>query len=1109
MPITEGGQFSPENRIVSPGVFTRENDLSGVAQGVADIGAVIVAPFPKGPGFSPTVVTDLNTLHSKFGIPDGTYYGPYTAQEYLKQKGFVTVCRVGGLTGYNQNHPLVIYATQGRWLRNVDQGCISGSSYIIPSGSYTSTSSAWTAGLSLTGIASSSNSGQSTGSATLTFTGPTFNFTFAGVSGNLTIGGGVNPSASAASSPTGSVLFNGQAIQLSGASYSYTSTVTFTSSQSPVSLGTLFASGSSVIGKFTSNPQISGGLDPFDYVGYADTANSPQLISASFQITTNNGCSSPVFQFISGSLFGNFGQYNGAFSGSAPSLDSCGNLVTGSSITKILAVLADTQASSLDATLTSPGFSGSNLLNTNVLINNSASINQDYLLNLSSSLGTAWGQYEFSLNSGDNKYITNVFGTNPTAGNPATQVLNQKVEAAYMYSIFADTIAEVNANPDDWQVQVAAPVQLGSIFSGSIAPLTFTDTYSLQPTKGDSMFSLSNAVTPWIVSQAVAGVNGKTNRFELFQVATLGDGAYTNTAYKIEIRDVRLAGTVPGSTWGTFTLAVRSFSDTENRPVYLEQFTNLTLDPTSPNFIARRIGDYYNFITAAGKILEFGSFSNLSKYIRIVMNTTSNYPVSAVPAGFEPYQVPFGGAALDTLVPPMAYTKASTWTLAPGKYASGVVFGSTLSSDAELTGLYPSYLDGNLIYNDNLQYFMPLPANTTIGSNVGFYLDTDYTGSGYQSGSAHALPFGSTVGSSSFLVTTAGSSANAIPYTYNPANEATYVKMRKFVLGFQSGDDGQSPAIPINVGSNITAGNTQGLNCATSTTAGSVAYNQCLGALSNADQYDINLLVTPGIFHSLHSYVAQTAISLCEQRGDCFYIMDNIVFPNTLQPVDMISAAINDVSTIDSNYVGTYYPWVRMLDTNINQIVSVPPSVLLPAIYASSDKSSAEWFAVAGLNRGGIPQATGVLDKLTIADRDTLYLGRVNPIASFPGQGICVWGQKTLQVKASALDRISVRRMIIALKKFIAASSKYLVFEQNVATTRNRFLSIVNPYLEGVQQRSGLYAFKVVMDDTNNTADILDNNQMYGQIYIQPSKTAEQIILDFNILPSGASFPGA
>ena len=177
------------------------------------------------------------------------------------------------------------------------------------------------------------------------------------------------------------------------------------------------------------------------------------------------------------------------------------------------------------------------------------------------------------------------------------------------------------------------------------------------------------------------------------------------------------------------------------------------------------------------------------------------------------------------------------------------------------------------------------------------------------------------------------------------------------------------------------------------------------------------------------------------------------------------------------------------------------------AIYSLYDNLSAPWYAPAGLNRGALDIAVQTERKLTQANRDTLYESAVNPIATFPNAGVVVYGQKTLQKKASALDRVNVRRLLIAAKKFIASTTKFLVFENNTAATRNRFLSIVNPYFENVQQRQGLYAFKVVMDDTNNTPDVIDRNEMRGAIYLQPAKTAEFIIIDFNILPTGASFP--
>ena len=180
---------------------------------------------------------------------------------------------------------------------------------------------------------------------------------------------------------------------------------------------------------------------------------------------------------------------------------------------------------------------------------------------------------------------------------------------------------------------------------------------------------------------------------------------------------------------------------------------------------------------------------------------------------------------------------------------------------------------------------------------------------------------------------------------------------------------------------------------------------------------------------------------------------------------------------------------------------------MIAGVYAYNDRVSEPWFAPAGINRGGLGTVIRVEQKLNQSTRDALYTGKVNPIASFPGQGIVVYGQKTLQTKASALDRVNVRRLLIELKSYISQVANTLLFEQNSTSTRNTFLGQVNPYLSSVQQRQGLYAFKVVMDETNNTADVIDRNQMVGAIYVQPTKTAEFIYLDFIITPTGATFP--
>jgi len=233
--------------------------------------------------------------------------------------------------------------------------------------------------------------------------------------------------------------------------------------------------------------------------------------------------------------------------------------------------------------------------------------------------------------------------------------------------------------------------------------------------------------------------------------------------------------------------------------------------------------------------------------------------------------------------------------------------------------------------------------------------------------------------------------------------------------------------------------------------------------------------------------------------------MDSIGKQSSMEGVGM-STVTNVVKSFDSNYTATYWPWVKIMDTDINKPVWVPPSVVMAGVISFNDTVAYEWFAPAGFNRGMLTEALEVESRLTHAERDDLYEGRVNPIATFK-EGISVWGQKTLQARPSALDRINVRRLLIAAKKFIASATKYLIFENNTTATRNRFLNIANPYFESVQQRQGLYAFKVIMDESNNTPDVIDRNQMIGEIFLQPAKSAEFIILDFNILPTGAVFP--
>ena len=293
---------------------------------------------------------------------------------------------------------------------------------------------------------------------------------------------------------------------------------------------------------------------------------------------------------------------------------------------------------------------------------------------------------------------------------------------------------------------------------------------------------------------------------------------------------------------------------------------------------------------------------------------------------------------------------------------------------------------------------------------------------------------------------------------------------------------------------NITSvNNIQGLNTG--------SYNNMIALLSNQDDYRFNVLITPGLFNSIHPTQTTNIINNTQNRGDNIFVLDLV--PYNVTSISSVAAQANSRNT---SYAASYWPWVQTPDP-YGALVWVPASTMVAGVYAYNDSVSEPWFAPAGINRGGLSTVVRAAQKLSQTQRDNLYVNKVNPIATFPGTGVVVYGQKTLQTKASALDRVNVRRLLIAVKSYISQIANNLVFEQNTIATRNAFLAQVNPYLTSVQQRQGLYAFKVIMDDSNNTPDVIDRNQLVGQIYLQPTKTAEFIYLNFNVLPTGVTFP--
>jgi len=311
--------------------------------------------------------------------------------------------------------------------------------------------------------------------------------------------------------------------------------------------------------------------------------------------------------------------------------------------------------------------------------------------------------------------------------------------------------------------------------------------------------------------------------------------------------------------------------------------------------------------------------------------------------------------------------------------------------------------------------------------------------------------------------------------------------------GSFGGATGTNIKAGMNFYENINSTDSQGLTGA--------SYDDMINLLANVDDYKFNVLLTPGLIDEDHTSQVASIIDNTQNRGDNIYVLDLVGY-NTA-----ITTVLSQAQARNTSYAASYWPWVQVVDPDTGRNVWVPASTVIGGVYAFNDRVAEPWFAPAGINRGGLGTVIRAERKINSSQRDSLYLGKVNPIATFPNTGVVVYGQKTLQTKPSALDRVNVRRLLIALKSYIGQVANNLVFEQNTVATRNTFLAQVNPYLESVQQRQGLYAFRVIMNESNNTADVIDRNELVGAIYLQPTKTAEFIYLDFNVTPTGATFP--
>jgi phage tail sheath protein FI len=563
------------------------------------------------------------------------------------------------------------------------------------------------------------------------------------------------------------------------------------------------------------------------------------------------------------------------------------------------------------------------------------------------------------------------------------------------------------------------------------------------------------AISPYVVSE----INGNVIK-KLFRFITISDGDSANSEIKISIANIK-----PDDK--EFDVYIRAWADTDARPIFYEKYARCNMDPTSANFVARRIGT-----------LD-GYYASKSNYVLLELDEDEDTSLS-FPAGF-------------TGVPERNYTA--------GTAAPTIEYNSTYGAYDKKRKIYLGISDTVGIDQDFFDYKGVATTATTSGFTNGFHMDSGATSnmlSGYTftAGGAEFRLDADLVGgtyekvySRHFTFAPFGGFDGWDIYRTKRTNTDTYaLGGAKSTLGLAS------TSIETKTLSDAEAG----------TTSDYYAYYEGIKAFKNPEETNINVFATPGIDLYDNIGLVDTAIEMVEEeRCDSIYL---ITSPDLDVDGDVITAedAVDnlELAGIDSNYSATYWPWIQVNDTENNVLIYLPPTRDVVRNIALTDNIAFPWFAVAGVQRGDV-QAEKARKKLTLEERDTLYEARINPIATFSQEGIKIWGNKTLQVKESALDRLNVRRLLLQARKLISAVSIRLLFEQNDEIVRNQFKSLVNPILESIRSERGLTDFRVEVD---SSPESIDRNELAGKIFIKPTRALEFITIEFVVMSTGASF---
>ena len=1046
---------------VSPGVYTTETELSFVAQSVGVTTLGVVGETLKGPAFEPVFVTNYEEFQDYFGttspekfvntqIPK--YELAYIAKAYLQQSNQLFVTRILGLSGYDAGPSWTITT-----IANVDCSTVVNE----PTGG-----SPW-------------------GSATVTVNGP----------GDVTFDGtGVSFAELAAILGTQYTKFDGSVSTISG---------DMATAALQLSAGTLVDAQTALVwgpidqNELTPIEAYSGlsneyGVNDLSLTGitYCDRTNDAWYFGA-FGLSGGSGDAYTGISFYATVVWaGSIATFSGnyyAFTGT--SYTDYNNLVMATLRSRGISEYTSTQnGTQFQVTATTDASMDTTGSYANILSNPRA----PFAITGTQYNGSTFN-FEVSLDDSAQNYISKVLGTGNFQKERADVPLF--VEEAYgnllYYGYNKGYIKGLN--------------------------LTFIEHDGAQ---GNNSTSLGNyleryqtAVSPWIVSE----LRGNTI-YQLFRCITISDGDSANREVKISLANMSFDSL-------TFDLLVRDFNDTDQNPVVIEKYTNCSMDPSQNNFVAKKVGT------------SDGTYQINSRYIMLDMNEDA--PSDAIPCGFEGYLV----RTYDTnIVRPEVIPTLKTKYFYPGEVIWNPPFGTSIGDDATISNgenvrrTYLGFSDSIGWDNDFFKYIgKQTPAewacteqdfNNWVKITKGFHMDSGATAvtisSIYLNSGETAFECGVT-------------SFQSDPFDSNNPYFRTY--SRKFTVLMAGGFDGWDIYREYRSnGDNFQLGKSQYLagaragcqpypnatgwgmfrqirvedNTSDYANTDFYAYRIGIETLNNPAIININVLATPGIDSTNNLQLVNTAISMVEiDRADSIYVMTTPDFDvyqpstsmdNFIYPQD----AVDDLASqdLDSNYTVTYYPWVLTRDSVFNTQIYIPPTAEVCRNLALTDNISFPWFATAGYTRG-IVNSVRARRRLTQLDRDTLYQGRINPIATFNDVGTVIWGNKTLQLRESPLDRINVRRLLLQARKLISAVAIRLLFEQNDAVVRQQFLDSVNPILDAIRRDRGITDFRVTV---SNNPEEFDSNQMSGRIFLKPTKALEFIDIEFIITPQGASF---